>query len=61
MTEQELQDSYNKRLEKIETDLADIKTLLTKLEGAGTLVKLCFFIGAPAVGAIVWLKDHVKF
>lgn len=55
------------RISKLETDvkiildtLNRIEKLLDKFEGAGTLVKILFFIVAPIVGAITWAKDHIK-
>ena len=60
MSEQELEVLY-KRLDKIENTLSEVSQLLSKLEGAGTFVKLCFYVAAPAVGAILWIKDHVTW
>ena len=60
MTESELKSLYE-RLEKIETDLQSVVALLNKLEGAGSFVKLCFLIGAPFAGFVLWAKDHIKW
>lgn len=60
MTEQEL-DTLYKRLDKIEESIDTVTALLNKLEGAGSFVKMCFLIGAPFAGLILWAKDHIKW
>ena len=50
----------DQKLETVNRKLDDIHRLLSKLEGAGLLAKLLFFIVAPALGTILWLKDHVR-
>lgn len=60
MTEQEAEALY-KRLDKIEQSLETVVGILNKLQGAGTLVKLFFLIGAPFAGLVLWMKDHIKW
>lgn len=48
------------QVDTIIATLTRIEKLLDKFEGAGTLVKILFFIVAPIVGAITWAKDHIK-
>ena len=48
------------KIDKLEVAIDRLEKLLAKFEGAGTLVKLLFFIVTPIVGAIAWAKDHVK-
>jgi hypothetical protein len=38
----------------------EVHKLMVRLEGASYLAKLLFFIVAPIVGALVWVKDHIK-
>lgn len=44
----------------LKSKVDDIYELMIRLQGAGSLAKLLFFIIAPAIGVLVWLKDHVK-
>jgi hypothetical protein len=62
-----IQEKIDARFKQVDSDLAtlagkidDVHSLMLKLQGAGSLAKLLFFIIAPAIGALVWLKDHVK-
>lgn len=62
-----VEDTVNLRVQPLEEkvnilqkDLTEVLKLLTKIEGAGTFIKILFWIAAPVFGAIYWIKDHVR-
>lgn len=53
----------NQLEEKMQALDAKIETLLKiweQSQGAWKAVKMFFYITAPLVAAIIWIKDHVK-
>lgn len=60
MTPTDWQSLNEERLDRLEARVDKMYELLVKLEGAGTLIKIIFWVVAPLVGAVVWLKDHVR-
>lgn len=60
MNESEMRSLYD-RLDKIEESIEAVTALLNKLQGAGSFVKMCFLIGAPFAGFVLWAKDHIKW
>ena len=49
-----------RKLDNLEATIGRLESLLTKFEGAGTLVKLLFFVVTPLLGFIAWAKEHIK-
>lgn len=64
MNKEELTALIDSRIEKalnpVEAKLNSILHLLSKFEGAGTVMKLIFLGIAPLIAFLVWVKDHVK-
>jgi prefoldin subunit 5 len=50
-----------RKLDTLEATIGRLESLLTKFEGAGTLVKLLFFVVTPVLGLFAWAKEHIKF
>ena len=62
------QRDFNRRLTEVENTLGVLEgkvdrvlELLTKMEGAGLVVKTIIWIGGPLVAFLYWAKDHIKF
>lgn len=53
-------DAFEKRMEKLETSIDTLITVLQQGEGVVKTLKTVFYIAAPLTALIVWLKDHVK-
>ena len=64
MTPQEIEElietRFNERLKKIEDTLQEMSSILAKIQGASILLRGLFYVVAPVVAGVVWLKDHIK-
>lgn len=44
----------------LQSDVSEIKELLTQGKGAVKILQILFYIGGPIVMAGYWIKDHLK-
>ncbi len=53
--------ALEKNMEKLEGSIEELISVLQQWQGAVKALKTLFYIVAPVVGALYWIKDHVKF
>ncbi len=53
-------ENVEKKLEKIDKHIEEFLEIWNQSLGVWKVLKLLFWITAPIVAAMVWLKDHVK-
>lgn len=49
------------RLERIERLLDELYAAWMQAQGGAKLVRLIFFVIGPIVGAIWWLREHIRW
>lgn len=53
-------DQLEDKMTALEGKIDSLIRIWEQSQGAWKTVKMLFYIIAPIVGAIVWMKDHVK-
>lgn len=48
------------KMEKLEKSIDALITVLQQGQGMIKTFKLIFYITAPIIGALIWIKEHVK-
>jgi len=61
MSPTDWQELQERRISAIEDKVEHMYQLLTKLEGAGVLIRTIFYIVAPLSALGYWIKDHIKW
>lgn len=47
-------------MEKLEGRIDELINILNQAQGVLNTLKVIFYITAPLVAGVIWLKDHVK-
>ena len=48
------------KMEKLETKIDKLINVLQQGQGVIKTLKTIFYVTAPLIGAIIWIKEHVK-